>query len=297
MGDTVNLEREAGGTRRGTVHRAPTVGSRAPGKVVLTLAALLLLVGPSCASSKSAEMTVAGSNSMHTFVELLAEDYMALHPEAKINVQAGGSSAGIQAAIAGAAAIGMSSRALKGEEKQLYAIPIALDALAIIVHPNNPTENLSLDQVRGIFSGRVKDWSEIGPYKGAIHIVTREEGSGTRGAFEELVMKKDFISPKALVQDASGAVRQLVAQDARSVGYISLGLIDKTVKAVGIDGVVAGEESVAAGSYALLRPFLFVTRKEPEGEVKDFIDFVVGPQGQSILASEGLLPQKAAKGG
>lgn len=256
--------------------------------LLLALLALPLLSG---CSRGEAGITVAGSTSVQPFAELLAEEYMREHPGTGINVQGGGSSAGIQAALTGAAAIGMSSRELKPDEaRQLKPITIALDAIAVVIHPSNPVRDLSVEQVRRIFAGQSANWEEFGGPNREIHVVTREEGSGTRGAFQELVMGKVDISPAAIVQDSNGAVRQVVADDPDAIGYISLGLVNDQVKAVRTDGVVASIENVKAGTYKLVRPFLFVVKGEPVPEAAAFIDFTLSAKGQQLLSAEGLVP-------
>ena len=197
---------------------------------------LFFLLGVGCQRSK-AGITVAGSTSVEPFAELLAEEYMIIHPKSHIYVQGGGSTAGIEAAMTGAANIGMSSRNVVGEEQKLYIVTIAKDAIAIIVHPRNPIQNLPLDQIREVFSGEIKNWKELGGPNHPIDIVTREEGSGTRESFQKFVMGKEDISLGALVQDSNGAVRQVISSDASAIGYISLGLVNEQVKAVNISGV------------------------------------------------------------
>jgi phosphate transport system substrate-binding protein len=254
---------------------------------LLILFNTLLVAG---CSRYSGGVTVAGSTSVQPFAEMLAEEYMVLRPAESINVQGGGSSAGVEAAQSGAAQIGMSSRELNGDEKSLVAIEIARDAIAVVVHPTNPIANLSLEQVRGIFGGRILKWSEVGGPDRTIVVVTREEGSGTRGAFQDLVMGKNVdIDPGSLVQDSNGAVRQLVSSDPNAVGYISLGLVNNQVKPVSLDGIQPSAENVHGGKYKLVRPFLFVMKHPPEGEAKAYIDYVLSPEGQKSLAHEGLL--------
>ncbi|MFQ5885795.1 MAG: phosphate ABC transporter substrate-binding protein [Anaerolineae bacterium] len=253
---------------------------------------LLFLVG--CRGGREGRgITLAGSTSVEPFAGLLAERYMAEHPtSAPINVQGGGSSAGIQAAQSGSAEIGMSSRWLKEEERGLKTILIARDAIAIIVHPSNPISDLSLDQVRGIFTGRIENWASLGGNDRPITVVTREEGSGTRGAFEELVMGVERITPDALRQDSNGAVRVIVAGDPGAIGYISLGIVDERVKPLSIGGVSPSQETVSSEAYGLVRPFLFLVRGEPQGLAKEFIDYVLSPSGQEILEEEGLVRVK-----
>ncbi len=235
-------------------------------------------------------ITVAGSTSVEPFAELLAEEYMLAHSDSHIYVQGGGSTAGIEAAISGAANIGMSSRNLIDDEKKLYAVTIARDAIAVIVHPTSPIDNLPLDKIREVFSGRIANWKELGGPDHPIDIVTREEGSGTRESFQKFVMGKEDITLGALVQDSNGAVRQVVSSDPHAVGYISLGLVNKQVKALRISAVEPNLANVYNGKYTLVRPFLFVFSGEPAGEAKFFIDFVLSPQAQKLLLKEGLVP-------
>jgi len=233
--------------------------------------------------------TVAGSTSIQPFAEKLAEIYMEHHREVIINVQGGGSTAGIISVRGGAADIGTCSRELREEEKDLKEIVIAWDGIAVIVHPENKVQDISLSQLRDVFAGRIRYWSELEWVHRRIHFVTREEGSGTRNAFEEMVMHDIPISDEALVQDSNGSVREILAYDPHAIGYISYGVVDERVRALRIDGVEPNLETIKEKRYKLTRPFLFVTKEEPHGLVKDFIDFVLSPEGQQILEREGLV--------
>jgi phosphate transport system substrate-binding protein len=215
------------------------------------------------------------------------------HGKEKIFVQGGGSSAGIQAVRTGAADVGMSSRLLTSQERDLLAFPIAYDAIAVILHPSNPLRNLTLDQIREVFSGQIRRWEEIGGKSAAITLVSREEGSGTREAFQHLLMGKTEISLRALVQDSNGAIRQVVADDPNAIGYISLGLVNEKVKAVGIEGVEATIDNIRLRSYKVVRPFLFVFKSQPQDAAKRFLDFVLSEPGQKLLIQEGLVSVSA----
>ena len=263
------------------------------GVVILSLAVSLL---SSCSYTPKTGIILAGSTSVQPYAEILAEEYMILHPDVSIDIQGGGSSAGIMAAQSGTADIGMSSRALKGEEKSLTAIEIAIDGLAVVVNPRNPIMDLSLDQVRDIYLSKITDWSELGGPKANIHVITREDGSGTRSAFETLVMGDTQITPRAIVQDSNGAVRLLVKDDPYSIGFISLGLVNETVKALELGGVVTSRENVINGSYKLSRLFIFMTNGEPTGKAKQFIDFTMSAEGQQLLVHEGLIPSSEGAG-
>ena len=261
--------------------------------LVKAVVAVLLLGGlclaPAC-GRRNLALIVAGSTSVQPYAEVLAEEYELHYAGYELDIQGGGSSAGLEAVRSGAAAIGMSSRALKEDEQDFWPVEIAKDGLAVIVHPQNPLQNLSLEQIRGVYAGTLTNWGELGGLNAKIHIFTREEGSGTRTAFEDLVMAKKRISPKAMVQDSNGAVRQLVSNDKDSIGFISLGLVDQTVKALSLDGVAPNWENIMNGSYTLSRPFLFVTLGQPTGEAKRFIDFTLSAAGQQLLIDEGLIP-------
>jgi len=243
-----------------------------------------------------ASIIIAGSTSVQPFAEKLAEIYMVKNPNTVVNVQGGGSTAGIRAAQEGIANIGTSSRNLHPEEKGLFEIPIAYDGIAVIVNPKNPTKNLSTETLRAIYAGKILNWRNLTGVDHRITTITREAGSGTRGAFEELVMEKLEIDPGCIVQDSNGSVRELVATDPYAIGYISLGLVNKQVKAVALDGVAPSVKAVKEKRYRFFRPFLFLTKKKPTGLVLHFICFVLSPEGQNILAKEGLIPASIIHG-
>ncbi|MCU0244323.1 MAG: phosphate ABC transporter substrate-binding protein, partial [Acidobacteria bacterium] len=195
--------------------------------------ALCIVLWPSCRrSGERADLTLAGSTSIQPFADKWAEVFMETHPDYGVNVQGGGSSAGIQACKSGACQIGMSSRDLKGDEKDLVEIVVARDGLALIVHPSNPVRGAKLAEIKQIFAGDLRNWKLLGGPDRSITVVTREEGSGTRGAFQELVMGKTRIFKGAITEDSNGTVREIVAHDPYAIGFISLGLVDGQVRAL-----------------------------------------------------------------
>lgn len=263
--------------------------------LALILAALLLV---SCGADQGGGLTVTGSTSVTPFAEQLAEAYQKAHPGTAINIQGLGSSAGIRAAIDGVAEIGMSSRELQPDEQaKLNELVIARDALAVIVNPSNPLANLSTAQIQDIFTGKIRSWDALGGPPQKITLVSREAGSGTFGAFGELVMKGKSITPSAMRQGSNGAIRQIVAEDPNAIGYISLGIIDATVKALAIDGVVPSVEHVEAGTYRLVRPFLFVWQKEHQLSplAQSYVDYVMSAEGQTALTKAGLVKGTSSK--
>ena len=254
------------------------------------IATLLLFTLCACVGRSDDAVIVAGSTSVHPYAEMLAQSYALLHPQYVIDVQGGGSSAGIMAVESGIAEIGMSSRPLKPSEQGLQTIEIAKDGLAVILHPNNPVSDLTLAQLRGVYKGEITNWKDLGGADAAIHVYAREEGSGTRYAFEEMVMDGIMIMPRAIVQNTNGAVRQLISSDRNAIGFISLGLVDETVKALKLEGVEATWGNVMNGSYRLFRPFLFVTDGQPGQAAEQFIAYTLSPEGQNVLVLEGLIP-------
>jgi phosphate transport system substrate-binding protein len=264
----------------------------------LLLCLCLALLLAACGSEAARSVTITGSTSVTPFAEHLAELYQKQHADLAINIQGLGSSAGIRAAIDAVAEIGMSSRTLKPEEaEELDQLVIARDALALIVHPSNPVTNLSGEQIQAIFSGAIRSWAEVGGQPRPIVLVSREAGSGTFGAFEELVMKGAPIVSSALRQGSNGAIRQIVAEDPNAIGYISLGIVDPTVKALSIDDIQATTGNVESNQYKLVRPFLFVWRKDHVlGPVASgFVDYVMSEAGQEELAKSGLVKGEARR--
>lgn len=257
--------------------------------LILGLAATWCLAGAGCRRNDGGTANIVGSTSIQPFAELLAQEYTKKNPGEVGDPQGGGSTAGLQAVATGLAQIGMCSRSLSDEEaKQFTPVTVARDGLAIIVNPANPVSALTTQQIRDIFTGRIKNWKEIGGKDELIRVITREDGSGTRESFQHLVMGKEKIARDALVQESNGAVRELVKGNPAAVGFMSLGLVQKEVKALVVDGEQPTAENVLSGKYKLVRPFLFVTKGPPTPKAQKFIDFVLSPDGQKILESEGL---------
>jgi phosphate transport system substrate-binding protein len=242
--------------------------------------------------AESAEIIIAGSTAVQPISEAIAEVFMSKNPNIRVNTQGGGSSAGIKAAREGTANIGSSSRDLRSEESGLTETVICKDGIAISVNKENVVNDLSVEQIKEIFSGEVTNWKEVGGTDRNITLVTREAGSGTRGAFEQIVMGKEKISDRAIVQNSTGAVRTIVAGDPNAIGYISLAILDETVKAVTVEGVQVSIDNIINGSYKIQRPFLYLTREAPVGAAKTFIDFVLSDEGQNIIEQEGLVSVK-----
>jgi phosphate transport system substrate-binding protein len=258
--------------------------------VLLTLIpGLFISCGDSSRNAGKQTITIAGSTSVMPFTEKLAEHFMIDSKDITIDVQGGGSTAGVQATINRTVDIGMSSRDLKDDEKVLNKIVVCHDGIAVVVHKDNPVRALTLDQIRGIFSGSIANWRQLGWVNRKIDAVSREEGSGTRGAFEELVMKNKEIDDATMVQDSNGSVKEVVATDPYAIGYISMGLVDEKVKPVSINGIRPSIAAIRAGKYKIVRPFLYLTNGEPNKRANKFIAYVLSRDGQRILKNEGLV--------
>jgi phosphate transport system substrate-binding protein len=244
-------------------------------------------------SAGKAEIRLAGSSSLKPFAERWAEAYRKDHAQVTVQVQINDSNAGVQAALSGSAEIGMSSRELSGDEaKKLTRIVVARDGLTLVVHPSNPLGDLKPEQVHAIFAGETSRWKDLGGADKGIHVVTREPGSGTRATFEELVMKGKPFAGAAAVQGSQSAVLAAVAADPDAIGYASQVAVDATVKALKVGGIESSPATVSSHTYPLTRPFYFLVKGEMSPAVKDFVDYVLSPDGQAIVRKEGLYAAK-----
>jgi len=253
------------------------------GALILALT-LLVACAPAVEPPPPAHLKVAGSTSMQSLVERLAEVYTSQHGHVSFDVDARGSRLGLEALRDGMVDIALVSRDLTADEMEgLTAVVVAYDALAVLVNDENPVESLTLGQVRDIFSGRTLLWSEVGGEEAEIQVLSREDGSGTRQAFERSVMGEDGVTTAAIVIPGSEFVAQFVAEDPLSIGYASSVAVSPGSRAVQIEGVRPGLQETAEGRYALIRPFILVTGDSPDEEVEAFVDFVRGPTGQEIV--------------
>lgn len=254
--------------------------------IIVLIAGALMFTG----SASSSTIEVAGSTSVQPVAEKLVETYTASHPDAQINVQGGGSSVGIRSVNDGSADIGMSSKNVTAEDgANLVTYSLGQDGIVIAVNNQNPISDLTTEQLQSIFAGNVTNWNEVGGSDGTINVITREDGSGTLDAFESIVMGDTPIKSDAVVQSSTEGVAQSVAQDPNAIGFISFASMSEDVKSVNVNGVAPSEETIADGSYELQRPFLFLTNGEATGDVKEFIDWVMGSEGSQVLADEKII--------
>lgn len=245
-------------------------------------------------TTKYERIQIAGSTSVQPVAEKLAKKFEETHPNVRINVQGGGSSLGISSVSQGITQIGTSSRELTQKEKSgLNEYVIGKEGIVIGVNNENNITDLKKGQIKDIFSGKIKNWKDVGGPDLEIHVITRESGSGTRSAFENLIMGKGTkIKQDAIVQSSTESVKQAIRQDPGAIGFVSLARMSKDVKALKIEGNIPSEKAVFDGTYSLQTPFIFIVKGEPKGVLKEFIDFTLSPEGQAIVKGEKVVPVK-----
>lgn len=255
------------------------------------LVASVSLVG---CSSSTAEISIAGSTTVQPLSEALRYEFTKDH-DVTITIAGGGSSVGVTSCNNGTVDIGAASRALKDSEPDLVVHTLAWDGIAIVTHTSNSVDGLTLAEVRQIFVGDITNWNEIGGADHAIEVIAREEGSGTRAAFEELVLDDDddttddSITVGALLFNSNGALKTAVADAEWGIGFLSFGYLDSDVKALDIDGIAATVANAKNDTYPVVRPLNYLTKEEPEGIVKEYIDFCLSSDGQDIVEDEGYI--------
>ena len=253
---------------------------------------------PAISTGTIESLTISGSTTVLPVAANAAEAFMDMHPNADIQVSAGGSSVGVLAVGEGTADIGMASRDLKEVEIQKYQdlVPheIARDGIALIVHPSNLLSSLTIGQIKAIYRGNVTNWKDIGGEDAEIVVIGRDSASGTREFFHEYVMNKEDFVQTQLEKNSNGAVKSTVAQTPGSIGYVGIGYIDQSVKSISIDNgtstIDPTVENVLSGEYPISRSLYMITRGEPTGLAADFLLFIMSSDGQKMVSDEGFVP-------
>ena len=237
-------------------------------------------------------ITVSGSTSVGPLMEKIAEKYEEENSDVSIEINQTGSSAGIKDAMDGISDIGLSSRDLKDEEAvKVKSTVLAYDGVAVITNTSNPVKELTIEQIRDIFTGKVTNWSQIGGSNGPIVVVSRETGSGTRTAFEEGVgYSEEELVKTATISKGNGDVKTTVSTNENAIGFVSFEYLDDAISAINVNGIKPTAENVKAGSYVLSRPFLAVTNEQYITEdTKNLIDYITGKEGQQIVKDNKLI--------
>ncbi len=241
----------------------------------------------------SGAVATGGSTSVEKVIGALSEAFMEANPGVDVTYDPTGSSAGVTGAADGTLDIGLSSRALKEEEisKGLKETTFALDGIAIVVNTENTATDLSLEQIAGLATGEITNWSEVGGPDAPVVLIGREAGSGTRDGFESIVGVEDKCAYEQELT-STGAVLAGVAANPNAFGYVSLASVDDTVKMVTVDGVAASEETVKDGSYKIQRPFVFATKEGEElsAQAQAFYDFALSEEAAELIAAAGAVP-------
>ena len=261
-----------------------------------TVAASSEVASTETTADLSGSISMVGSTSMEKLANALSEAFMEEYPDVTVTAEFVGSGAGIEAVTNGTADIGNSSRSLKDEEKAAGVVEnvVAIDGIAVCVDPANEVADLTKEQLTNIYNGTITNWKEVGGADEPIIVIGREAGSGTRGAFEELVDLKDACK-YANELDSTGAVIAKVASTPGAIGYASLDALDDSVKALSLEGVEATAENIKAGNYFLSRPFVMATKGEISEQndlVQAWFDFVLGDEGQQVASEVGLITVK-----
>jgi phosphate transport system substrate-binding protein len=264
---------------------------------LVSLVCFAFLAGAAAAKEN---VIVNGSTTVLPISQATAEAFMKKNPDVNLSISGGGSGNGIKALIDKTAQIANSSRPLKKEEEQLAASKgvkpvshtVAIDALTPIVHPTNPVNDLTLEQLSLIYQGKITNWTELGGKDMKIIVISRDTSSGTYETWQEKILHKEKVTPRAQLQASSGAVVQAVSRNRYAIGYVGIGYLSKSVKAVTVNGIEASAKNALEGKYPIARPLYMFTDGKPAGAVADYFKFVLGAEGQNIVKKQGFVPVK-----
>jgi len=261
---------------------------------ILTAVAVLF-----AAPALAGNIVIKGSTTVLPIAQKVAEAYMKDNPGTSISISGGGSGNGIKAIIDGTTDIADSSRFIKDKEiklaveKGVYPVPfaVAYDCIVPVVHPDNPISDLTLDQLKDIYMGKIRNWKKIGGSDRKIVVISRDTSSGTYEVWEKKVMKKERVFPGALLQASNGAVGQAVAKNKNAIGYVGIGYLNSSIKGLTANGVTASVGTTLDGSFPISRPLFMFTNKWPEGDTAKFINYVTHPEkGQKLVKDAGFVP-------
>jgi phosphate transport system substrate-binding protein len=261
--------------------------------------ALVMLFCFTSSLSWAGNLEIKGSTTVLPIAQKVAEAYMKENPKVNISISGGGSGNGIKAIIDGTTDIADSSRFIKDSEvaeavaKGTYPVPfaVAYDCIVPVVHPTNSVKNLTLDQLKGLYTGEIKNWKEVGGPDKQVVVISRDTSSGTYEVWEEKVLKKANVYPGALLQASNGAVVQAVAGNKYAVGYIGLGYVNKSVKGLSVNGIMGSAQTTLDGTYPISRALYMFTKGWPSGDALNFINYVLNPKkGQKYVKESGFVP-------
>ncbi len=254
---------------------------------------VLALVAIAFGSEFKGNLRIAGGTAHLKVMKDVAKVLQSENPALKISVAGGGSGVGVKSVGESMVEIGNSGRDLTKAEITKYGLiphKIAIDGIAVVLHPENRVSNLTFEQLKKIFNGSVSNWQEFGGLNQKINIYTRDAKSGTRKTFAKLGLKKEKISRKSIVVNSNGNMKQAISNDKNGIGYMSVGYLDASVKGVAIEGVLPTLAKVKSGDYKIQRYLYSVTKGEPKGATKLFLDYLLGVKGQKIVTDRHFIP-------
>jgi len=267
-------------------------------KMIKLMVAGLMLFGTTSVLAAKKNITMSGSTTVLPVAQKAAEAFMDINPSVNISVRGGGSGVGISSLISKTVDIGNSSRAIKDKElataKQKGVNPvgnvIALDGLAVVVHPTNTLTEISIKNLKDIYTGKITNWKALGGADKEIVVISRDVASGTFEVFKEKVLGGDKTKEDALMLASNKAIATTIQDTPGAIGYVGLGYLSEDVKSLKVEGVLPSNKTVQDGTYKLARPLYMYTNGAPKGLVKDFIDFILSKNGQKIVSDVGYVP-------
>lgn len=269
------------------------------GKLLCCAVAGSALLIPATGAQAADQVVINGSTTVLPVVQKASEAFMAAHPDIALSISGGGSGNGIKALIEGQCDVAMSSRDLHEKEEKAAnekkveprRFAIAFDAIVPVVHPDNRLKDITSEQLKDIYAGKITNWKQLGGADGKIVVISRDTSSGTFECWNELVMKKERVMPAALMQASNGAVIQAVAKNVNAIGYVGLGYLDKSVHGLKVDGTEPTPENAISRKWPISRELFLFTNGEPKGNVKAFMDYMLDPgKGQKDVAEAGYIP-------
>lgn len=244
-------------------------------------------------SNLEGTLDIAGGTAHIPVMEEAAKRIMTANPKIRITVAGGGSGVGVQKVGEGLVHIGNTGRPLSDKEVRKYGLKsfaFAIDGVAVAVHPENPVQALTRQQVKDIFAGKISNWKAVGGREGTINLYGRDEASGTRSVFWKTLLDKGPVATAANVVPSNGAMKTAIGGDVNAIGYLSIGHVDESVAAVTLDGIEASQENARTGTYKVTRKLYMNTKGEPSDLTKAFIDYILSPEGANIVQSKGYIP-------
>lgn len=266
-------------------------------QVICMFTMMVLLSGSNVFAAE--QLTIKGSTTVLPITQKAAEAFMEKHPDVNVSISGGGSGNGIKAIVDGTTDIAQSSRWIKQQEVKLavdngyYPVPfgVALDSIIPVVHPDNPVKDLSLDQLKAIYEGKIRNWNEVGGEDRSIAVISRDSSSGTFGVWNDVVLRGGRVTPRAQLLASNGAITQAVVGNRNAIGYIGIGYLNDSLKSLTVDGIKPTPETTGSGEYPVSRTLYYFTDGWPEGNALLFINFMLHPEkGQKIVKEVGFVP-------